>query len=195
VGGIVSYKIKKTNSSESYQKFSYVMKFEPWDWIIGTGEYVNHISTSVNEMKAISKDNIFDSILLNIATIIIIMFMLIFIVITIAKKTILNPLEDFQHGLLDFFKYLNGEKDNVTLLNSLYKDNAGGIKTEFINKIFEPYFTTKHQSPGIGLGLNIVYKIVNDSMLGNIKVRNSRFTHTNTNQEGAEFTISIPVSL
>lgn len=75
------------------------------------------------------------------------------------------------------------------------KDNAGGIKTEFLHKIFEPYFTTKHQSHGIGLGLNIVYKIINDSMIGKIKVRNSRFTHENSNFEGAEFTISIPISL
>lgn len=75
------------------------------------------------------------------------------------------------------------------------KDNAGGIKTEFLGKIFEPYFTTKHQSHGIGLGLNIVYKIITDSMIGKIKVRNSRFTHENANFEGAEFTITIPLSL
>lgn len=75
------------------------------------------------------------------------------------------------------------------------RDNAGGIKTEFLNKIFEPYFTTKHQAHGVGLGLNIVYKIVYDSLYGKIKVRNSQFTHESKSYEGAEFMISVPLKL
>lgn len=75
------------------------------------------------------------------------------------------------------------------------KDNAGGISTENINKIFEPYFTTKHKAHGIGLGLNIVYRIIHDSMNGKIKVRNSKFTYNDKQYEGAEFIIKIPLSL
>ncbi|MGA1932262.1 response regulator [Arcobacter sp. YIC-464] len=75
------------------------------------------------------------------------------------------------------------------------KDNAGGIKTEFINKVFEPYFTTKHKSHGVGLGLNIVYKIIHDSMCGKVKVKNSRYDYEGTKYEGALFTIELPLSL
>ncbi len=75
------------------------------------------------------------------------------------------------------------------------KDNAGGIKTEFLNKVFEPYFTTKHQSHGIGLGLNITYKIIHDSMHGKIRIKNSRFNYNDKEYEGAKIIIKLPVEI
>lgn len=55
--------------------------------------------------------------------------------------------------------------DNVVLK---VIDNAGGIDDSIINKIFEPYFTTKHQSVGTGLGLYITKTIVEQHMQGQI---------------------------
>ena len=40
------------------------------------------------------------------------------------------------------------------------QDNAGGINQKVIDKIFEPYFTTKHQFQGTGLGLSIVKELL-----------------------------------
>lgn len=62
-------------------------------------------------------------------------------------------------------------------------DNAGGIKKEIINKIFNPYFTTKHKSQGTGLGLYLSKKIIEESMQGKLKV--------DTNKYGACFTITL----
>lgn len=50
-------------------------------------------------------------------------------------------------------------------------DNAGGIISEDINRIFDPYFTTKHQSKGTGLGLYLAKKIIT-KMNGELLVSN-----------------------
>ena len=42
-------------------------------------------------------------------------------------------------------------QDNFVIIE--IKDNAEGIKEEIIDRVFEPYFTTKHQSQGTGMGL------------------------------------------
>jgi len=65
------------------------------------------------------------------------------------------------------------------------KDNALGIPIEYIDKIFEPYFTTKHSSSGTGLGLFMSRLIIEKSLNGNIDVRNY--------EEGSIFTIKIPI--
>ncbi|GGD35855.1 hypothetical protein GCM10012288_07290 [Malaciobacter pacificus] len=65
------------------------------------------------------------------------------------------------------------------------EDNAGGIDNNLLNKIFDPYFTTKHSSQGTGLGLYMSYKIIVESLHGKLNV-------INTNK-GAKFIIEIPI--
>ncbi len=72
-------------------------------------------------------------------------------------------------------------KSKITIMIS---DNATGIDEDLINKIFEPYFTTKHSAQGTGLGLYIAKMIVEDSMGGKIEVKNS--------VKGASFIIQFP---
>ncbi len=70
-----------------------------------------------------------------------------------------------------------------------FKDSANGIDPKIQSKIFEPYFTTKHQSQGTGLGLHMVYSMIVDSMRGSIEVRNVGFTYENKFLKGTEFKI------
>jgi PAS domain S-box-containing protein len=64
------------------------------------------------------------------------------------------------------------------------QDNALGIDEKIIDKVFEPYFTTKHKSQGTGLGLYMAKMIVESGFSGNLSVINKK--------EGACFTIQIP---
>lgn len=70
------------------------------------------------------------------------------------------------------------------------RDNAKGIPEEIINKIYEPYFTTKHESKGTGLGLYMSYSIVK-KMGGEIKVSNVEYEYENKKYTGANFLISL----
>ncbi len=62
-------------------------------------------------------------------------------------------------------------RDNVFIT---VEDNAGGITPENLNSIFDPYFTTKEQSGGTGLGLYIAKIIVEHKMSGQITVTNTK---------------------
>ncbi|MGJ0287077.1 transporter substrate-binding domain-containing protein [Aliarcobacter cryaerophilus] len=82
--------------------------------------------------------------------------------------------------------------------NNLYiefLDNGGGIKDEFINRVFEPYFTTKHKSQGTGIGLYMSLQIVTKHLNGEISVKNDTFIENNTTYFGAKFTILLPINL
>jgi signal transduction histidine kinase len=83
------------------------------------------------------------------------------------------------------------ENDNVIFK---IKDSGGGIKADILPKIFEPYFTTKHQSQGTGLGLHMTYNLVTNGMNGTIEVQNDTFIYNETQYTGALFTLTIPLN-
>jgi signal transduction histidine kinase/ABC-type nitrate/sulfonate/bicarbonate transport system substrate-binding protein len=71
-------------------------------------------------------------------------------------------------------------------------DNAGGIDENIIDKVFEAYFTTKHQAQGTGLGLFMCYQIISSNFHGELDVANETFEYDGKNYTGAKFTIRIP---
>jgi len=68
-------------------------------------------------------------------------------------------------------------------------DSGGGIKDSNITRIFEPYFTTKHQYHGTGLGLSIAHKIIVDRHHAKMTVNNEKFEYKNKTYTGACFKI------
>lgn len=74
------------------------------------------------------------------------------------------------------------QNDMHTLIT--IEDNAGGILEKNIYNVFDPYFTTKKQTGGTGLGLYITQIIVEHNMHGSISVYNT--------MKGAKFLIALP---
>ena len=52
-------------------------------------------------------------------------------------------------------------------------DNGGGVRDDIKEKIFEPYFTTKHKRQGSGIGLYMSKIIIEESLGGELKINNS----------------------
>lgn len=108
---------------------------------------------------------------------------------------IINNAIDAFETLKDSDKYIfiNSYKENENLILTI-KDNAGGIKEEIINRIFEPYFTTKHKSQGTGIGLYMSLEIIKKHMNGELFVSNKEYVYNNNKCKGAEFKIIIPLN-
>ena len=84
-------------------------------------------------------------------------------------------------GLITIKTYLSQDKTELFIA---IKDNGCGIPDEIKEKIFEPFFTTKEVGKGIGLGLSIVFGIVEQ--------HNGRITLLSKVNEGTEFIIALP---
>ncbi len=65
------------------------------------------------------------------------------------------------------------------------RDSGCGIEKHIVDRIWEPFFTTKEVGQGIGLGLALTYTIVKDHG-GDIQLRSQM-------GEGAEFTVTLPI--
>ena len=111
------------------------------------------------------------------------------------KQVILNLLSnavDFtpEKGRIEIStakKSMNGDKDGIRIE---IKDNGIGISPSMMNKVFDPYFTTKHKSnmhKGTGLGLFIAHQNIKDHQ-GMIEVRSEV-------NKGTAFIITLPVDL
>jgi signal transduction histidine kinase len=72
--------------------------------------------------------------------------------------------------------------DRVVLI---VEDNGPGVPTDLKDKVFAPYFTTKHTKGGTGLGLAIVHRIVSD--------HGGRITISDAGGGGARFAIELPL--
>jgi PAS domain S-box-containing protein len=73
------------------------------------------------------------------------------------------------------------KEDNKSVVT--VADNAGGIPEDIIDKIFDPYFTTKGPDKGTGIGLYMAKTIIEKNMGGSLTVRNTA--------DGAEFRIEV----
>ena len=99
---------------------------------------------------------------------------------------IINNSKDaiIENKIVEPFIKLDLELFNDKIILTI-EDNAGGIPQEFISKIFEPYFTTKHKSQGTGLGLYMSHKIIHDSLKGKLYAKNTQY--------GIKFFIELPL--
>jgi C4-dicarboxylate-specific signal transduction histidine kinase len=102
-------------------------------------------------------------------------------------QVFLNILNNAKDALIE--RKINDAKVTITICSEVscavitVADNAGGIPDEVIDKVFDPYFTTKCSQEGTGIGLSMSKSIIEKNMGGILSVRNT--------EEGAEFRIEV----
>lgn len=114
------------------------------------------------------------------------------------KNLLIQALLNIYNNALDALKQVEDEKfifislkkDEDKILLSI-KDNAGGIAEDILEKVFEPYFTTKHQSQGTGIGLYMTHQIVVKQLNASISAINTEYSFRNKSYKGALFTITL----
>ncbi len=88
-------------------------------------------------------------------------------IISNAKDAIVG--HEMKDGLIEIRVFCEGDKSVIEIT-----DNGGGIDESIIDKVFDPYFTTKDKTQGTGIGLYMSKAIVEDNMGGEIKINSSK---------------------
>lgn len=91
-----------------------------------------------------------------------------------------NTVEAFERNNIkidEWFVFVKAYYEESSCVISI-KDNAGGIGEQIIDKIFEPYFTTKHK---------MTYQVINQQLNGTIESHNVSYKYKNNIYKGSEF--------
>ncbi|MCI4624338.1 MAG: GAF domain-containing sensor histidine kinase [Candidatus Magnetoovum sp. WYHC-5] len=131
----------------------------------------NDIYIAINASDKISNFNVmgypseFKQVILNI--------------INNSRDAIINRRAIKGRGFIGYVELFISEMDSRVVTS--IKDNGGGIPDDVINKVFEPYFSTKLNDKGTGIGLYMSKTIIENNMDGKLTVKNI--------DDGVEFTI------
>lgn len=107
------------------------------------------------------------------------------------SDSILNIIENSIHALVNN----KNKEDRYILINFSnkvlsIKDSADGVEEDILSKIYEPYFTTKHQSFGVGLGLFTVNEFFTRNLEFEIEFKNEEFEYKNKKLKGLNININ-----
>lgn len=116
------------------------------------------------------------------------------------QNDLMQVLLNIINNSVDILKTVDNEDERVILfevephediVTVVVYDSGGGVPETIIDNIFDPYFTTKHQSQGTGLGLYMTHQII-EKIHGTITVHNESFIVDEKEYYGAKFSITIP---
>ncbi|MDA3972152.1 MAG: GAF domain-containing protein [Desulfobulbaceae bacterium] len=104
------------------------------------------------------------------------------------NQVFMNLLVNAAHAIPDFGEIIVKSWQEGDEIFVAISDNGSGIREDIVNRIFEPFYTTKEVGKGTGLGLSIAYDIVTKKHNGEITVQSEV-------GKGTTFMVKIPVVL
>ena len=126
-GSLVKYMWEKPGKDTPQNKFSYVQRFEPWDWIIVTGAYVDDIESDIALMKENTKNEI-NNIILSISIFSLIAIFIVYLIYSyLIKKMIIKPLENLNDAILD----ISSNNSSSDIIEKTSNDEIGHLVDSF----------------------------------------------------------------
>lgn len=116
-GGFFSYKFKKLDTTKEYDKISYVIKHEKYNWIIGCGVYLDELEKELARKEEIFKQTIYEQMFYMI-----IIFILIILVLYITSKKISEFINENINHLVSSFEKASIENKKIDTQNLTYKE-------------------------------------------------------------------------
>ncbi len=98
------------------------------------------------------------------------------------NNSLLHGFEEMENGLIN----INIEFTN-NIITIIYRDNGNGISKQNLSQLYKPFFTTKADQGGTGLGLNIIKDLIEHELKGTIEC-------TSELGSGTQFLIKFPIS-
>jgi signal transduction histidine kinase len=103
------------------------------------------------------------------------------IITNLINNALLHAFAEREHGHINISASLQDDRVELSIC-----DDGVGIPTANLSRVFDPFFTTRLGQGGSGLGLSIVYNLVQDILGGSISA-------SNASQHGACFTLNLPL--
>lgn len=104
------------------------------------------------------------------------------VISNLINNAVLHAFDGRQKGRIE----ISAEQEEPDQVRITVRDNGAGIKETHVARVFDPFFTTRLGQGGSGLGLSIVYSLVNDVLGGRIEV-------SSREGEGSCFTLTLPL--
>ncbi|MCW8885414.1 MAG: ATP-binding protein [Motiliproteus sp.] len=105
------------------------------------------------------------------------------IITNLVMNSLIHGFDGIEEGVIRIDLETRGDH-----LRILYQDNGVGIPAEILDRVFEPFVTSKRSAGGSGLGMNIVYNLVTRTMQGSVACSSRK-------GEGVEVEIILPLKL
>ena len=125
----IKYKFYNPKTNLYEEKLSIVSYFKPWNWVIGTGTYLQDVENTVKQMKTTEEDEAKNVLMILVIVDIVIILLAVILSYIVSKKYIITPISKIEDGLVSFFDYLNRKKDHVDFIDIDSNDEIGLMAT------------------------------------------------------------------
>ena len=130
--GYVDYQWPKPGFEKPQNKISYVAYFKEWNWIVGTGVYVDDIEKEIKNMEDTASSNVQDMIISFFIITVVLLAIVLGLLFVAITKNVINPLS----ALKDGFNKLLTSNDITTRLEIKANDEIGEA-SELFNKYMD----------------------------------------------------------